>query len=76
MENVTADFVYFRWEGNRKQIVGTKGTVEKDRTEDIQKLAKKIQAYPDEIEVFGYFSKYFSGHSPTDAKTLLEYLKY
>ena len=56
--------------------MGTKGTVEKDRTEDIQKLAKKIQAYPDEIEVFGYFSKYFSGHSPTDAKTLLEYLKY
>jgi uncharacterized protein YecE (DUF72 family) len=75
LEKVTADFVYFRWEGNRKQIVGTKGTVEKDRTEEIQELAKKIRSFPDETEVFGYFSKYFSGHPPTDAKLLLEYLK-
>jgi uncharacterized protein YecE (DUF72 family) len=75
MEKVTSSFVYFRLEGNRKQINGTKGIVEKDRTVEVQNLASKIQSFSDEIEVFCYFSKYFSGHPPTDARKLLRILK-
>jgi len=70
----TADFAYFRWEGNKKQIKGTMGIVEKERSEDIKKWAKEIQSLPLELEVFGYFSKYYSGHPPTDAKQILTYL--
>lgn len=74
IEKVTADFTYFRWEGNRKQIKGNKGKVEKERITDIKELAEKIRSLSDRTEVFGYFSKYYSGHPPTDAKQLLEYL--
>lgn len=74
IEKVAPTFVYFRWEGNRKQIRGNKGIIEKDRTVEIQKLAKRIQSFSNEIDVFCYFSKYFSGHPPTDVKALLSLL--
>lgn len=75
VEQITAEFAYFRWEGNRKKIKGTIGRVEKERSVDIEKWAEKIRALPEKIEVFGYFSKYYSGHSPTDAKQLIEYIR-
>jgi uncharacterized protein YecE (DUF72 family) len=74
IEKITANFAYFRFEGNRKQVKGTSGIVEKERSGDIKKWADKIQSLPDDMEVFGYFSKYYSGHSQTDAQQLLAYL--
>ena len=74
IERVTTEFTYFRWEGNRKQINGTLGKVEKERTNDTKKWAKKIQTISNKLDVFGYFSKYYSGHPPTDAQQLLKYL--
>ena len=74
IKKITSDFVYFRWEGDRKQIKGTKGIVEKDRTNDLKEWSQKIMSLPDKVEVYGYFSKYFSGHPPTDVKKLLTYL--
>jgi uncharacterized protein YecE (DUF72 family) len=74
IESVTAEFTYFRWEGNRNKIKGNTGRVEKDRRNDTKEWAEKIKTISDRIEVFGYFSKYYSGHPPTDAKQLLEYL--
>jgi uncharacterized protein YecE (DUF72 family) len=72
LNEVTADFTYIRWEGNRKKIKGTTGKVERDRGTEILKWAKKTKGLIDDrVEVFGYFSKYYSGHSPTDAKLLL-----
>ncbi len=73
-KNVTTNFIYFRWEGNRKQINGTLGRVEKERHLDIQKWGNIIQKYSDDTEIFGYFSKYYSGFPPTDVKQLLNYL--
>jgi uncharacterized protein YecE (DUF72 family) len=72
--DITTDFTYFRWKGNRKQIKGTLGIVEKDRTLDIKKLGKRIQSFSKKVKIFGYFSKYYSGNPPRDAKLLLEYL--
>jgi len=74
LEIVTTDFTYFRWEGNRKQIKGTLGRVEKERTDYTQKWGKKIKAFSDKTEIFGYFSKYYSGFPPSDAKQLVDYL--
>ncbi len=75
VEEVTADFVYVRWEGDRRKVNGTLGKVEADRTEDIRKWAEKIRSFLDSrIEVFGYFSKYYSGYPPADAKQLLDFL--
>jgi uncharacterized protein YecE (DUF72 family) len=71
-EEMTADFVYLRWEGDRKKVNGTLGKVEIDRTEEIKKWAERIRVFLEaKKEVFGYFSKYYSGHPPTDAKKLL-----
>lgn len=74
METVTADFIYIRWEGDRKKVRGTLGRVEVDRTNEIEAWAKKIHVFLENAEVFGYFSKYYSGYPPNDAKQLLRAL--
>ena len=74
IENITTNFAYFRWEGNRKQIKGNTGNIEKERSDEIKKWAEKIKSLLAKIEVFGYFSKYYSGHPPTDAKQILKHL--
>jgi uncharacterized protein YecE (DUF72 family) len=71
-EDLTADFVYIRWEGDRSRVKGTLGKVEVDRTKDIENWAFRISKLLDEqMEVFGYFSKYYSGYPPDDAERLL-----
>ena len=72
VEEETADFLYVRWEGNRKTVTGTLGELEVDRSKDTQAWAKRLQPFLKRgTEVFGYFSKYYSGFPPLDVKTLL-----
>lgn len=74
-EQITADFVYIRWEGDRSKVNGTLGKVEIDKTDEIRGWAAKIDKLLDKTkEVFGYFSKYYSGHPPTDAEKLIDFL--
>jgi uncharacterized protein YecE (DUF72 family) len=74
-EEVTADFVYVRWEGNRSKVNGTLGKVELDKTEDNGKWAVQVKKLLNRhLEIFGYFSKYYSGYPPNDAKQLLNLL--
>ncbi len=76
MSTVTSDFTYIRWEGDRNKIKGILGKVERDRSKDIQEWAMKIRGFSeDSVEVFGYFSKFYSGYSPGDARMLLDILK-
>ena len=75
-EQITADFSYIRWEGDRRAVNGTLGKIEVDRTNDIHGWANSIiKLLEKTTQVFGYFSKYYSGHPPTDVKMLLESLK-
>lgn len=72
----TAGFTYVRWEGNRRDVKGTIGTVEIDRSPDLKRWAEKIKRLSDgSVEVFGYFSKYYSGSPTSDASQLMELLK-
>jgi uncharacterized protein YecE (DUF72 family) len=49
------------------------GRIEVDRKVQIKLWADKIKPFLEkQTEVFGYFSKYYSGHSPSDAKDLLK----
>ena len=75
IEQITADFVYIRWEGDRSKVNGTLGKVEVDRTDEIRVWADKIRKLREKLEVFGYFSKYYSGHPPTDAKRLVGFVE-
>jgi len=72
MSTITADFTYIRWVGDRKKVKGTLGKVERDRSEDIRDWAVKIRGFlEDSVEVFGYFSKSYSGYPPGDVRMLL-----
>jgi uncharacterized protein YecE (DUF72 family) len=67
INELTADFLYIRWEGDRKKVKGTLGTIEVDRTGDLTLGAEKIKTFMDkQIMVFGYVGKYYSGYPPSD----------
>jgi uncharacterized protein YecE (DUF72 family) len=68
---VTADFIYVRWEGDRKKVNGTLGKIEADRTRDLKLVAEKIKPFLNkQAPVFGYFGKYYSGYPPSDIVSL------
>jgi uncharacterized protein YecE (DUF72 family) len=72
INEATSDFIYVRWEGDRRRVKGTLGRIEVDRKAQINAWAEKLKPFLEEgTEVFGYFSKYYSGYSPSDAKELL-----
>ncbi|MDD1775960.1 MAG: DUF72 domain-containing protein [Candidatus Methanomethylicus sp.] len=76
MDTPTAEYVYIRWEGDGGTVKGTTGQEERDRKPDIEKWASRIKKYLAEgREVFGYFSKYFSGYSPADAEYMIRCLQ-
>ena len=70
ISEVTADFLYFRWEGDRKKVNGTLGKIIADRAEDLKLVAGIIKPLVPKMEVFGYFGKYFSGYPPSDVVNL------
>ena len=73
MNTITADFTYIRWVGDRKKVTGRLGKVEKDRSGDIKDWAGRIKGFMDDsVEVFGYFSKSYSGYPPGDVRMLLD----
>ena len=64
---ITSDFIYMRWEGDRRKVKGTLGKTEIERTSDVRQWAGKLKPFVDKhVEVFGYFSKYYSGFPPSD----------
>jgi uncharacterized protein YecE (DUF72 family) len=72
VDEATSDFIYIRWEGDRHKVNGTLGRMEIDRTAQTKLWAERIRRYLDsETEVFGYFSKYYSGYPTADAHELL-----
>jgi uncharacterized protein YecE (DUF72 family) len=69
INEITGEFVYIRWEGDRKKVNGKLGKIETDKTEDISSWAKRLKPLFDKgTEVFGYFSKYYSGLPTSDAQ--------
>src|SRR4030042_126495 len=76
IDEVTSDFIYVRWEGDRRRVKGTLGRIEVDRAEKIKQWADRIKPYLEtQTEVFGYFSKYYSGYPPSDADEFLKLAK-
>ncbi len=74
ISEVTSDFIYVRWEGDRKKVNGMLGTVEVNRENDIKLWADKIKLLLETHVVFGYFSKYYSGYPVADVHCLLNFL--
>lgn len=75
-DEVTADFVYVRWEGDRKKVTGTLGKTEGDKIVQIQEWADRLKPLLVKgTEFFGYFSKHYSGYPPSDANEFLNQVK-
>jgi uncharacterized protein YecE (DUF72 family) len=73
INEVTSDFIYMRWEGDRRKVNGTIGKIEVDKTTSIKLWAERIRRFlENQTEVFGYFSKYYSGHPPSDVREFLK----
>jgi uncharacterized protein YecE (DUF72 family) len=76
VNEVTSDFIYVRWEGDRRRVDGTLGKTEVNRAADIRLWADRIRPFLNsQKEIFGYFSKYYSGYPPLDVSILLEALE-
>ena len=71
---VTADFLYIRWEGDRKKVNGTLGKTEVDRSGDLKVEAEKLTLFLSKMNVLGYFAKYYSGYPPSDIVKMQSYL--
>ncbi len=68
---ITGDFLYMRWEGDRKKVNGTLGKIEIDRQIDLKDWAVKLRFFLErQMTVFGYFGKYYSGFPPSDVAYL------
>ncbi len=74
IREVTTDFLYIRWEGDRKRVNGTLGKIEVDRAVDLKTEAEKLTHFLGKMNVFGYFGKYYSGYPPLDIEILQGYL--
>ncbi|NIW52003.1 MAG: DUF72 domain-containing protein [Candidatus Korarchaeota archaeon] len=73
---VSAGHLYFRWEGDRRKVDGNLGKVEVDRYETTRMWAEKLNGYLRQgMEIFGYFSKFYSGYPPEDAAQMLNLLR-
>lgn len=70
-EEITGTFIYLRFEGDRKQVNGDKGFNEVNKTASLKKWKNKIKKHlKQELDVYGYFSKYYSGYPPEDVISL------
>ncbi len=76
MNTITADFTYIRWEGDRNKVNGRLGKIERDRSGEIKEWGMKIRDFLDTVEVYGYFSKTYSGFPPQDVRMLLENISF
>jgi uncharacterized protein YecE (DUF72 family) len=71
VEQVTSDFLYVRWEGDRSKVNGTLGKIEADVKDGLSQWANKLKPHLDRgMQIYGYFGKYYSGFPPSDISSL------
>lgn len=62
ISEVTSDFIYVRWVGDRRRVKGTLGRIEVDRKAQINAWVDKLKPFLDEeTEVFGYSASTIQG---------------
>ena len=70
LAEVTADFLYLRWLGDRREIEHYE-RVCVDRAESFAAWERDLgRALPEVREVFGYFNNHWAGHSPASANEM------
>lgn len=77
LDRATADFVYLRWLGKRKDVPDDHyEKVIRDRAEDILHWSKVVkELLSKKLPVFGYFNNHYMGHSPESIRQFLARMK-
>ncbi|HTK31752.1 MAG TPA: DUF72 domain-containing protein [Candidatus Saccharimonadaceae bacterium] len=74
VSEVTADFLYLRWLGDRRDVT-VFDRVQIDRSEEFAAWEPDVRrALPEVREVYGYFNNHWAGHSPASANEMKERL--
>jgi uncharacterized protein YecE (DUF72 family) len=67
---VTADFLYLRWLGDRREI-GKYDRVQVDRSDEFEAWKPDLErVLPEVREIYGYFNNHWAGHSPASANEM------
>ncbi len=70
LTEVTADFLYLRWLGDRREIEKY-DRVQIDRADSFDAWERDLRrVLPQVREVFGYFNNHWAGHSPASANEM------
>jgi uncharacterized protein YecE (DUF72 family) len=73
MEEATADFVYIRWLGNRREFPSGHTHLKKDRNDDLLWWAGLVDRFLEEGRtVFAYANNHYQNHSPSTLEQFLE----
>lgn len=73
MEETTADFVYVRWLGDRREFPSGHTGPGRDRREDLQWWSERFDRFLGEgREVFAYANNHYQNHSPSTLAQLME----
>ncbi len=70
LDRVTADFLYLRWLGDRREI-DKYDRVQIDRADSFESWTAALQGVLGQVhEVYGYFNNHWAGHSPESANEM------
>jgi uncharacterized protein YecE (DUF72 family) len=67
---VTADFIYLRWLGDRRQI-SQFDRIQIDRTAQMEKWAGVLQELAPKVRrIYGFYNNHYAGHSPASVNQM------
>ncbi len=73
LEEATADFVYIRWLGDRREFPSGHTHLKKDRDEDLRWWSELVDRFFGEGKmVFAYANNHYQNHSPSTVERFLE----
>jgi uncharacterized protein YecE (DUF72 family) len=76
LDDATADFVYVRWLGDRREFPAGHTHPRRDRAADLAWWAERIERFlSDGREVFAYANNHYQNHSPSTLEQFLEILR-
>ena len=76
IQELTADFTYLRWLGDRKEVKESFDRIQIERGKDLSRWAEVIHKFLiDDVTTFGYVNNHYSGHSPETAKQMEALMK-
>ena len=73
MEEASADFVYIRWLGERREFPSGHTHAKRDRAEDLAWRSGRVGRFLSEgREVFAYANKHYQSHSNSTLEQFME----